>query len=291
VVAHLVAQINGLTDYGKSTRNLSSSALAVRRALLDATEPDTLLFDTLPAVFELPSVPVAGRRRSVGGYEHVDRLANGLEAVLHELQTIHARLLDEIEGELAVATRADVDTLRIDLAERARRLTGKVLDMRLRSMLASLADTQKDREGWLEYVAMTVGGPAASWDDDGRLRFLSSIRELGGTLRRIEAINFERLADDGEPFDARRWTVTASDGSERARVVAVDDRARLRLGERLKKLVDDLTEETGSRAAAVDTILAGLDEEWFSDDTDELSHPRSTVAGKHPDQATKARSS
>jgi hypothetical protein len=291
VVAHLVAQINGLTDYGKSTRNLTSNALAVRRALLDATEPDTLLFDTLPAVFALPPVPVAGRRRPSSGYEYMNRFASDLEAVLGELQSIHKRLLDEIEGELAVATRAEVETLRVDLAERARRLTGKVLDIRLRSLLASLADAQKDRESWLEYVAMTVAGPAAAWDDDGRLRFLSSVRELGGTLRRIEAINFERLADDGEPFDARRWTATAADGSERARIVAVDDRAFRRLGGRLKKLLDDLTAETGSRAVAVETVLAGLDEEWFTDEADEVSHPRSTVATKHPDQATKARSS
>lgn len=51
-------------------------------------------------------------------------------------------------------------------------------------------------------------GPPSAWDDDERLKFLGAVKELGGTLRRIEALHFERLADDGEPFEAFRHTFT-----------------------------------------------------------------------------------
>lgn len=290
VVAHLVAQINGLTEYGKHTRNISSTAMAVRRALLDATEPDVILFETLPGLFGLAPLPGTNRRQTVPEVRaYAQSLADGLETALTELRSIHRDLLDEVERELAAATRSDLDSLRPSLAERGARVKGKVLDVRLRALLAAIGDDQKDRDGWLEYVAMTVTGPPAAWDDDDRLRFLGTIKELGGTLRRIEALHFERLAEDGEPFEASRHTFTKPDGTERARVVAADERVRSRLKGRLDDLLSQLTEELGDPEAALDTVLAGLADRVFSDAPDELSQQRRTVDTKRPAGPRKAK--
>lgn len=290
IVAHLVGQINGLTEYGKQTRNLSSETIAVRRALLDATEPDVILFETLPKLFELTPLPASNRQRQVRDVDAYSvALADGLESALAELRGVHSGLLSEIEHELAVATISDRDSVRTELAERASRVQGQVLDVRLRALLAAVGDDQKDRDGWLEYVAMTVAGPPATWDDDDRLRFLGTVKELGGTLRRIEALHFERLADDGEPFEASRHTFTKPDGAERARVVASDDRARARLGSRLDDLLAALTEELGDPEAALDTVLAGIADRVFIDANDELSQQRRTVESKRkPTRSPKA---
>jgi len=287
VVGHLVGQINGLTDYGKSTRNLESSALAVRRALLDATEPDVLLFETLPTLFELPPLSSkGGRRASLPPATFGARLAEKLADPMRELRSIHESLLDEVEQELTAATRADRNDPRLDLASRARRLEGKVLDPRLRSLLAAVSDAGKDRGGWLEYVAMTVAGPPAAWDDDDRLRFQASIRELGATMRNIEAIHFDRLAIDGEPFNATRYTATRTDGTERARIVPdVDAPDR-----QFEGLIEAYTNEFGTRDAAVDRVLALVRRELFQPDADGVSHPGRKVEEAAP-KPRKVRSS
>jgi hypothetical protein len=291
IVAHLVGQINGLTEYGKQTRNLPPETIAIRRALLDATEPDVILFETLPELFDLPPLGASSRQRQVRDVDaYAADLADGLEQALGDLRGIHSRLLDEIEQELAAATRSDREGLRAELADRGARIRGKVLDVRLRALLAAVSDDQKDRDGWLEYVAMTVAGPPATWDDDDRLRFLGTVKELGGTFRRIEVLHFERLADDGEPFEASRHTFTKPDGTERARVVSSDERVRARLGTRLDELLTTLTEELdGDAEAALDTLLAGIADRVFADPIDELSHPRRTVeSNQAPARSRKA---
>ncbi len=294
VVAHLVGQINGLTEYGRRTRNLSAGTIAVRRVLLDATEPDVILFETLPALFDLPPLPSSSRQQKIGDVAaYTTTLVQGIEAALNELTGIHDSLLDEIEHELAVATRSDRESLRRELADRGARIKGRVLDPRLRALLAAVSDNQKDRDGWLEYVAMTVAGPPSAWDDDERLKFLGAVKELGGTLRRIEALHFERLVHDGEPFQALRHTFTKPDGTERARVVASDERIRARLGGRLDDLLTVLTEELdGDAEAALDTLLAGIADRVFIDAVDELSHRRHTVGSEQestrPRRATRS---
>ena len=290
VVAHLVGQVNGLTDYGKQTRNLAQATIDVRRALLDATEPDVILFETLPGLFELSplhAVRRKGHTPDVAAWAH--KLADAIDGALVQLRGIHSRLLDEIEQELASVTRSDRDTIRHDLSARAGRLQGKVLDVRLRALLAAVSDIHKDRDGWLEYIAMTMAGPPGSWDDDDRLRFLGTVSELGGMLRRIEALHFEKLAHEGEAFEASRCTFTRADGTERARVVAVDDRVRARLGGRLDTLLDQLTEELGDPESALDTVLAGLTDRAFAEPSDELSHLRRTVGVKKSDEPLEAR--
>lgn len=291
VVAHLVGQVNSLSEYGRQTRNISDEAIGVRRALLEATEPDVILFETLPALFDLPALPAAGRRSINDAATYGRDLGRAIEAAMGEMRGIHARLVDEIEQELAQATRSDPDDPRSDLTARATRIQGKVLDPHLRGLLSAVSDDQKDRESWLEYVAMVVSGPpASSWDDDERLRFSGAIKELGGKLRRIEAIHIDDLATDGEPFEATRHTLTRSDGTEWARVVASDERVRARLGDRLDDLLATLADELGDSEAAVETVLARLADIVFGGTTDQLSQRRRTVEAE-PGRTSKARTS
>ncbi|HMT25110.1 MAG TPA: hypothetical protein PKD07_12305 [Microthrixaceae bacterium] len=282
VVAHLVGQVNSLSAYGRQTRNISAEANGVRRALLEATEPDVILFQTLPALFDLPALPATGRSSVKDPTTYGRRLGQAVEKAMAELRAVHAGLLTEVEQQLAQATRSNVEDLRQDLSARAARVEGKVLDPHLRALLSAISDDQKDREGWLEYVAMVVSGPpASSWDDDERLRFLGAVKELGGKLRRIEAIHIDDLATDGEPFEATRHTLTRSDGTEWARVVASDERVRARLGDRLDNLLETLADELGDPETAFETVLARLADIVFGETPDQLSPRRPTVGETH----------
>ena len=204
-----------------------------------------------------------------------------LSGVLDELGSVHERLLTEIVDELVTATGARPSRYRSELAERAERMNDKVLDLRLKGLLSALLDEAKDEIGWAEYVAMTiVGPPSGSWADDDRLRYLASVRELGGTLRRIEAIYFDRLAIDEVAFDALRLTVTRPNGTEIARVVGLDERMLALLNPQLDELLEKIVEKVGDTTIATEYLLAALSNRMLTADNDQvLLHGRSLPTG------------
>lgn len=100
-----------------------------------------------------------------------------------------------------------------------------------------------------------VGPPATAWGDDDRLRYLANITELGGTFRRVEAINFDRRALDEVGFEALRVTVTHSDGTEHARVVAITEHQREVLSSAIEAIVGEAETVLGDQVQAVEIIL------------------------------------
>jgi hypothetical protein len=168
------------------------------------------------------------------------------------------RLLDSVEGAIVEATGGEAQDLRGTLAGRMRSIEAEVLDPRLRSFVAALL-APLEREEWLVYVAATVAGsPPESWTNDDLAKFSRSLRELGATLRRIEALHYDRRATEGLPFDALRVTFTRPDGVEDARVVWTSDEVRAILEPVVREVLDRAAEVTGSVTGGLDTLLALL---------------------------------
>ena len=57
VVGHLVSRISRLDNYTRHTHNLSPSTVRAREVLMEAVEPDDLLFASLPEALGFPPVP------------------------------------------------------------------------------------------------------------------------------------------------------------------------------------------------------------------------------------------
>jgi ATP-dependent protease Clp ATPase subunit len=114
-----------------------------------------------------------------------------------------------------------------------------------------------------------------TWTDEQRLAFSSALRELGGTFRRLEALNYERMADEGNGFDAVRVTLTKPDGSEVARLVRVDASVRQKLGLVAREAVERIEVVVGSRELARDALVAFLaDDEPTPEDPAQLNEPK-----------------
>jgi hypothetical protein len=258
VVSHLVGEANGLTEYARRTRTLSEEAQRVRRALLDATEPDVLLFQSLPAAVGAEQVPV---RRSTGVYDtgaYVAALCNALT----EITSAYTRLLDDVVGALRESTSTVAEDYRTDLGVRARQLSGGVLDPRLKGLLAALTSYDKADREWAEHLAMAVlGPPPSAWSDDDRSRFLTMVAELGGTLRRLEALHFDRRAHDDQSFNALRVTITRASGLEEARVIAITEAQRSGLSKALDHFLSQAEAMLGQAAGARELALGLLADE------------------------------
>lgn len=251
IVGNLVAMANTLPDYTKRTDTLTPRAQSVRDALFVATEPDDLLFRSIPEALGFP--PISGRSGDV------EPTASALGEVVAELRGAYPALLDHLLYSLQERLAAPVENLRTSLSVRASALTGKLLDPRVRAFAGALATDTLGDEEWLEYVAMTVvDRPPAAWTAEDRVRFDIVLGELSGTFRRLEALHFDQQAIEHGGFKPVRLTVTRPDGTEAAQVVAAPDELYDVVQRLADEALDQIVQVAGSRAGAREALLAVL---------------------------------
>lgn len=258
--APLLALARTLPSFTRKTRNaLSSEAERVRDALLNAREPDTLLFEDLPQACGQPSVPT---RRTRGKTHDTEHYANTLAAALQELQnafpaTLHERALN-LAREFNLSSDR-LDEIRLELQVRTRRLVGTVLEPKLRSLLFHATNAELDDDAWLEGLGLTISGqPPASWTDDDVTRFDTVLREVAGAFARVEALHLEAAAQRGDGFRAQRVTITAPGGQEVSGVVWADDHLADAAGQLAKEVETLARKRLGGNGARA--LLAALAE-------------------------------
>ncbi len=261
VVSSLVSVVNALPEHVRHTKHLPAEAAAVRNAIAAATEPDDLLFSALPKAIGAAPLPPSATMSS----RPLDRIAARLAAALDALTSAYPSLLLEVRAALCAATATPAAAVRANLTERARLLDGHILDPGVRAFASAVSSAVDDDDSWTDYVAMTVSGvPPRAWNDDDRARFFATVRDVGGTFRRLEALNHDKLAinaEDSAGFDAVRVTLTRPGGRESARVVWIDDTRRAALGPALESALASASEVVGGPLLARELLLALLAED------------------------------
>jgi hypothetical protein len=247
-----------LEPYAQRTRHgLSERALAVRASFLTVSEPDELLFAELPRV--LGHEPFGARD---GGREDAAVYADDLAGALRELQAAYPALLDRVRDELAAATASpeDLTDLRRRAGSGAGVLLDSVLEPRLRALLGALARQGGSDRAWLENVAMVVAEGTAPrfWTDEQESRFRLQAADLGGAMRRTQALLYDRLAGNSNEFDAFRVTITRPDGQETDEVVTLTPAERDAVATAAGQTMTTLTEVFGGPSAARGALMAWL---------------------------------
>jgi hypothetical protein len=218
IVAPLLETVRQLPEYTLRTARLGREASAVRTALLQAREPDQLIFDQLPRALGYPAI------RAHAGSDVKD-FAASLHGALAELQQAYPTLLERIattiSSEFSLHQR---NSLKVEAAARARPLLSQVADTRLRSLLFVMTSDALDDNDWLEAIGLAISGrPPQAWQADDEELFAANAASLLGSFRRVEALYFDGRADSPAGFLPRKVTVTHPDGSEVSRVVWVDE--------------------------------------------------------------------
>lgn len=261
VVGSLVARINMLSAYAKKTTTVSPQAKALRAALIEATEPDVLVFERLPAAVGQPPVPASAGDASIDP----KALALSVAGAMDELADAYPKLIDEIRTRLISELRASTEDYRSSVKSRAAEIAAKVIDPKVKALVAALRAGIPDEEPWLEYVGMQVTGvPPQAWTDEDRRRFRSVLADSGGTFRRIEALNADMRSHEGE-FDAVRFHVNWSHGHEAVKLVVWNEITKASTHSVVADALDTLSEAAGGREMAADWLMAALaDQEWRS---------------------------
>ena len=254
IAGHLVAGIRRLNNFTLRTRSLSPDALAVRAAIVEAVEPDELLFGRLPECFELPAVPADSQR-----YQEKVVYAERLGSAMDELSGRYVKLEKEL---VAFLLRIAAERTRFAVSGQAAALDGEVLDPAVAAFVLALrGDAAKSDAEWISTVATVLSKKAPTeWTDRDLARFEHELRVQVAAFQRLLALHVQGRAEGGGPFQAFRVTVTRQDGREHDRLVALDEIDRRSAEKILANALAELESDLGSKEQAEKALLACLAE-------------------------------
>ena len=214
IVGHVVGMVRMLPVYTARTRKLDKRTLAVRNAIQNAVEPDTLLLESLPAALGL------GRFGKTIQDADIAAFAGGLERAVGDLQTAFDRMMGEKKKRLLAETGT---ANRESLAKAASALLPDVSDQGMKVFLGAVSAEIPDEKAWMIYVALTLTDtPPAEWSDEQGEMFGNRLREVSAGFKRLAALKFAAVAGslDGPSVMV---VIIRPDGQEKIIILPADD--------------------------------------------------------------------
>lgn len=260
--------VRQLPDYTTTTRDVSDVASRVLRTILDAREPDQLLFTELPEACGYAPFEPNGRVKK----DRMEQFFTTLQQALADLQHAHTRLLMTIERLMYSAFQLEpiLSQARHELEHRSRLISDLAVEPKLKVFLGRAMDKATDDELWREAIAAHLAEkPTRKWTDDDRVRFEANLSLTSRLFRHFEALAYEveRTGTALLDGDARaiRVGITVPHEPELERVVRVP----LRLNEKaesMRKAIRTLISRPGfeNEPEAIVAILAELSRELLA---------------------------
>ncbi|MGH3736858.1 MAG: hypothetical protein ACRDT6_14795 [Micromonosporaceae bacterium] len=267
VARTILDHARGLSTFARHTKRISERAHAVRAALLQAREPDTLLFHDLPEALDLPPITAKQKIDKRAAEAYADALAEALKEIAGIDHRLRTRIRDAIAE--AFGLPADLRTLRQDLAARTRRLADAVLvEPRLRGLISMAQNTELPDEDWLDPLVVRIAGRGpGDWRDIDADAFPQQAKALARALDRVALLHDEaRVSQDGEPFTAHLLSLTREDGHEEHAYVHISDSQRDLVESIASSVIATAREQLGSGGDRM--LLAALAQQLLAAETD-----------------------
>lgn len=251
IVKPLVKFITKLPPYTLNTNErLSLEAKAVGQALLNAKEPDDLLFKDLPEACGIPAITQEETLNSA----IVKNFRTKLVQVLKEMQSAYDDLLLNCKELLyeAFNIRSNMHKIREDLRVRATYLNGQVIEDHLKRFIIAATNEKDDEKVWLESLLMIIADkPPRVWTDKDIILFEMKLTDISRRFNNLEALQKEMAREPIEGFDACRITVTKPDGQDIPHIVWTDRKQR----DNIDKIAQDILSENENIKEALTAVL------------------------------------
>ena len=256
IVAPLMRFIAELPKYTLLTQTLSEEAKNLRKTVLDAREPDALIFEQLPKAMGCPPfrADAAPEASTVKASPHLvgkspDAFFKRLQDALAELGEVYDILLNSIEQLLvsAFALKQVNEGLRRELASRAESLLAVTVETRLKGFLIRACDLGLDFTGWLEAIATFLADkPPSSWNDTDKAQFEVNLSELARKFHHFEAVSYENRphAEQSPAGESIRIGITRLNQREQERVVTLPPTAEKQASE-LESAIEEVLKKFG----------------------------------------------
>ena len=247
IVRPLISFIHKLPRYTMLTQDLSDAAIALRKAITDAREPDALLFEQLPQALGFdPFGPLAKTDSKT-----VDAFFNTLRSSLSELNRAYDDLLSFIEGLLvsAFSLQSNGDSPHTELIKKAQPLLDLAIDTKLKGFLIRICDEGLNFKEWVEAIGTYIANkPPASWNDLDKAHFEMNLSELERRFHHFEAVSFERQEQVVKSADNTgeviRVGITTLSATEQERVVTMPPTAEAQV-EDIERGIEGVFEKFG----------------------------------------------
>jgi hypothetical protein len=175
-----------LPEYAQKTDSVSERTRGVRRVLLTAKAPETMLLTDLPQALNLRPFETKDRGRSQDVEAYVDRL----KSAIVELRDCFPKLTTGLWPALGEAFGVGVDaaTIRPTLSDRSRGLIEFAVERDMRMLLERIADDSPTDEAWLDNVASLLAERLPSkWRDEDVVHFGIRLQQFARRTAGLEA--------------------------------------------------------------------------------------------------------
>ena len=263
VIKAFIPFISRLPKYTLNTETLSDNAKNLRAAVLNAREPDELLYKELPEALGFSAFGLKTTDSNAAA-----KFSSTLQDTLSELGRAYENLLNSIEKQIkdAFVLIGDRDTYREALAHQAGPLREIASEPQLIQFLIRICDEQLDTTSWLEAIGATLAGkPPNSWFDRDTDTFKSNFSQVVRKLRHIEALFYEERehadSSTGEPI---RIGITRPNQAEQERVVTLTstvDEQTPEIESAIKQVFQDFNVDDNPELYIA--ILAKISQHWI----------------------------
>ena len=251
IVRPLISFIQKLPRYTMLTQDLSDPAMALRKTISDAREPDALLFEQLPQALGFdPFGPSTELDSNLSRWNRgtVDAFFNTLQDTLSELKQAYDDLLSSIEEMLVseFSLQSDSDSPHTELIERASPLLDLTIDTKLKGFLIRICDDGLDFKEWVEAIGTFIANkPPASWTDLDKAYFELNLSELARKFHHFEALSFEQQEQsDDSAGEVIRVGITTLSSPEQERVVTVPPTTEMQI-DGIERGIEEVFESAG----------------------------------------------
>ena len=248
IVRVLITMAINLPKYTKNTKSLTPRDQKILQSVLTATEPDVLIFETLPSILSC-KISTQEKFLPKGSKKYAKLLYNTFE----KLQQVFPNRLEEMRTNLLASFNYND---RKHLSEIMSVLKNKIADQTMKNFLSAITTDALGDDEWIEYIGMIVTTkPPSDWTDEDSRKYDLLSKQFLDRLKRFSALTFDetRKIYNSQIY---RIAITHSNGTENINVVSLDKSLEKKINNMLKKNISDLSSKKTSKQDVHRAIMA-----------------------------------
>lgn len=240
----------GFNDYQKTTKRISSEAIAFRGVIENAKDPENLFFDQFPKALGFDVNELLKSENQFDDYIFK------FQSAINELKGAYDELLIRFEKFIVseiIGRNCDFETYKNELSKRFKGLKEHQLLPKQKTFIQRLNSPLNDRESWLASIGQTIiGKPLTSIEDKDELILMARLKSWILELDNLTSI--DRLAVDSDKEEVFKLDITTKSKGLIPRMVRIPKNKI----EESKALIESIQKDLGGDKKTRIAILAKL---------------------------------
>lgn len=240
----------GLNDYQKTTKRISSEAIAFREVIENAKDPENLFFDQFPKALGFDVNELLKSENQFDDYIFK------FQSVINELKSAYDELLIRFEKFIVseiISRNCEFETYKKELSKRFKGLKEHQLLPKQKTFIQRLNSPLNDRESWLASIGQTIiGKPLTSIEDKDELVLMERLKSWILELDNLTSI--DKLAVDSDKEEVFKLDITTKSKGLIPRIVRIPKNKI----EESKALIESIQKDLGGDKKTRIAILAKL---------------------------------